>query len=91
MVESAIARLQELKDNPTATSTWFKDHATVFSDPQQFGDHNVLVTEAEKEDFMVKTYRLYIQSMIDHISKRLKSSDVYSCFSLFDPHLLPET
>ena len=28
--------------------------------------------------------------MIDHISKRLKSSDVYSCFSIFDPHLLPE-
>ena len=28
--------------------------------------------------------------MIDRISKRLKSSDVYSYFSLFDPHLLPE-
>ena len=28
--------------------------------------------------------------MIDRISKRLKSSDVYPCFPLFDPHLLPE-
>lgn len=89
MVESTTARLRELKDKPT-TSTWFKDHATVFSDPEQLGDQNVLVTEAEKEVFMVKTYRPYIQSVIDDISKRLKSSDVYSCFSLFDPHLLPE-
>ena len=89
MVESTIARLQEIKDTPT-TSTWFKDHTTVFSDPDQLGDQNVLVTEVEKELFIVKTYAPYIQSVIDRISKRLKSSDVYSCFSLFDPHLLPE-
>ena len=54
------------------------------------GDQNVLVTEVEKELFIVKTYAPYIQSVIERISKRLKSSDVYSCFSLFDPHLLPE-
>ena len=47
MVESTIARLQEIKDTPT-TSTWFKDHTTVFSDPDQLGDQNVLVTEVEK-------------------------------------------
>ena len=87
MVESTIGRLQEIKDTPT-TSTWFKDHTTVFSHPDQLGDQNVLVTEVEKELFIVNAP--YIQCVIDRISKRLKSSDVYSCFSLFDPHLLPE-
>ena len=51
MVESTIARLQEIKDKPT-TSTWFKDHTTVFSDPDQLGDQNVLVTEVEKNSLL---------------------------------------
>jgi hypothetical protein len=75
MVESSIARLKELKEMPN-TSTWFKDHVSVFSDPQQLGKHNISITEDEKEEFMRKVYRPYIQSVIDHISNRLKSSDV---------------
>ena len=39
---------------------------------------------------MRKIYRPYIQSVIDPISNRLKSSDVCSCFSVFDPQLLPD-
>ena len=89
MVEGTIARLKELKEMPN-TSTWFKDHASVFSDPKQLGKHNILITEDEKEEFMQKVYHPYIQSVIDHISNRLKSSDVYSCFSVFDPRLLPD-
>ena len=60
------------------------------SDPQQLGGHNISITEDEKEEFMRKVYRPYIQSVIDHISNQLKSSDVYSCFSVFDPRLLPD-
>ena len=88
MVEGAIARLKELKEKPD-TSTWFKDHISVFSGPQQLGEHNISIAEDEKEEFMRKVYRPYIQSVIDHVSTRLRSSDVYSCFSVFDPQFLP--
>ena len=44
MVESTIARL-ELKEMCN-TSTWFKDHVSVFSD-SQLGEH-ILITEYEK-------------------------------------------
>ena len=71
------------------TSTWFKDHVSVFSDPQ-LGEHNILITEDEKDEFMRKVYRPYIQSIIDHISNKLKSSDIYSCFSVFDPRLMAD-
>ena len=37
MVSNTIDRLKELKEKPD-TSTWFKDHATVFSDPAQLGE-----------------------------------------------------
>ena len=55
----------------------------MFSDPQQLGD-NILIAEDEKEEFM-QVYRPYIQSVIDHVSTRLRSSNVYSCFSVFNP------
>ena len=84
MLDSTVDRLKELKESP-ASSTWFKDHEAVFLDPQQLGDRNLVVTEAAKQDFLKKVYRPYIQSVIDHISSRLKSSDVFSAFSLFDP------
>ena len=62
----------------------------MFSDPQQLGEHNISITEDEKDEFMRKVYCPYIQSVIDHISNKLKSSDVYLCFSVFDPRLLPD-
>ena len=36
-------------------------------------------------------YRPYIQSVIDHITSRLQSSDVFSAFSVFDPSNLPDS
>ena len=89
MVESTISRLQELKDNPS-TSTWFIEHDNVFSDPNQLGDYNIVPTEAEKGQFMARIFKPYIQSVIDNITKRLESSELYSCFSIFDPKLLPK-
>ena len=38
---------------------------------------------------MMHVYRPYIQSVIDRISSRLKSSDLVSAFSNFDPRHLP--
>ena len=89
MVEGTIDRHKELKEKPT-TNSWFKDHIMVFTTPEQLGKHNITITESEREDFMRTTYRPYIQSVIDHTSSRLNSSDVYSCFSIFDPCLLPD-
>ena len=89
MVETTISRLQELKDNPS-TSTWFIEHDNVFSDPNQLGDYNIVPTEAEKGQFMARIFKPYIQSVIDNITKRLESSELYSCFSIFDPKLLPK-
>ena len=84
---SMIARLKELKEMPNS-STWLKDHVSVFSNSQQLGGQNIFITEDEKEEFMRKVYRQYIQSVIDHISNRLMTSDIYLYFSVFDPRLL---
>ena len=37
---------------------------------------------------MMQIYRPYIQSIIDRISSRLKTSDLVSAFSIFDPRHL---
>ena len=42
-----IARLKELKEIPNS-STWLKDHVSVFSDSQQLGGQNIFITEDEK-------------------------------------------
>lgn len=89
MVESTLERLRELKDNPVS-STWFKDHSLVFSSPDHLGNLNVTVTESDRDSFIKSTYRPYLQSVIDHISSRMLSSDKVSAFSLFDPLHLPK-
>lgn len=38
VVQSTISRLIEIKDVLLST-TWFKDHTTVFTDPNQLGTH----------------------------------------------------
>lgn len=87
MVEGTISRLRELKNYPES-STWFKDHVAVFAETCQ---PTLTVSEADKESFLSRIYRPYIQSVIDHISNRLKSSDVFSAFSVFDPVHLPQS
>ena len=47
MVESTTQRLKELKEN-TDSSTWFKDHYAVFTDPSQLGAKDIDVTESMK-------------------------------------------
>ena len=89
MVQSTVDALKELKDNPTH-STWFKDHSTVFSDPNKLGHLDIAISESTKESFMRNIYKPYIQSVVDHISAKMKSSDVLSAFSLFNPCHLPE-
>ena len=88
MVESTTQRLKELKES-TDSSTWFKDHCAVFTDPSQLGARNIDLTESMKTQFLQKVYRPYIQSVIDHISGRLESTDLISSMSVFDPRLLP--
>ena len=90
MVDSTTKRLIELKDN-VSSSTWFKDHSLVFTDTAQLGAKNIVVTNEEKEAFLQKVYRPYLQSVIDHISSRMESSDLISSMSVFDPYHLPET
>ena len=80
MVSGTIKRLQELKEHP-ATSTRFKDHLKVFTETSQSSLQDVSVSEA----FLSRIYRPYIQSVIDHISSRMESSDIFSAFSIFDP------
>ena len=89
MVDSTIQRLKELKEN-TSSSTWFKDHCDVFTDPSQLGARNIDLTESMKAQFLQKVYRPYIQSVIDHISGRLESTDLISSMSVFDPRHLPD-
>ena len=43
MVDSTIQGLKELKEN-TSSSTWFKDHCDVFTDPSQLGARNIDLT-----------------------------------------------
>ena len=88
MVESTTQRLKELKEN-TSSSTWFKDHYAVFTDPSQLGARDINLSESMKTEFLQKVYRPYIQSVIDHISARLESTDLISSMSVFDPRHLP--
>ena len=60
MVESTTQRLKELKDN-TDSSTWFKDHCSVFTDPSQLGARNINLIESMKTCFLQKVYHPYIQ------------------------------
>ena len=89
MVESTLSRLKEIKDHPLS-STWFKDHSLVFSDQDQLGNLDITVTESDKESFVKSVYRPYIQSIIDHIYSRMKSSDIFSAFSVFSPLHIPD-
>ncbi len=90
MVTNTINRLKELKEKPD-TSTWFKNHASVFSDQGQLGHKNIKVTEEEKTEFLCSTSRPYIQSVIDHTISRMGSTDLIGAASVFDPCHLPET
>ena len=89
MVESTTQQLKKLKEN-TDSSTWFKDHCSVFTDPSQLGAKNIDLTESMKIQFLQKVYCPNIQSVIDHISERLESTDLIASISVFDPHHLPE-
>ena len=90
MVESTTKRLKELKESPKS-STWFKDHCLVFSDPTQLGTKEIEVTDVMKADFEQTVYCPYLQSVIDHINGRMESTDVISSMSVFDPRQLPST
>ena len=86
-LESTTKRLKELKESPKS-STWFKDHCLVFSDPTQLGMKETEVTDVKKTQ---NVYRPYLQSVIDHINGRMESTDLISYMSVFDPHQLPGT
>ncbi|XP_068720652.1 E3 SUMO-protein ligase KIAA1586-like [Montipora capricornis] len=88
MVESTTKRLMELKENVN-TSTWFKNHSSVFTDDAQLGAKNIVVTEEETNLFLYKVYRPYVQSVVDHINRRMESTDLISAMSIFDPRHLP--
>ena len=90
MVKSTISRLNEIKD-VSSSSTWFKDHVNVFTDPCQLGARHIIVSESDQDAFLHRVYHPYIQSVIDHITSRLQSSGVFSAFSVFDPSNLPDS
>lgn len=79
----------ELKTNVN-TSTWFKNHSSVFTDDAQLEAKNIVVTEEEKNLFLHKVYRPCVQSIVDHINRRMESTDLISAMSIFDPHLPTE-
>ena len=89
IVESTLERLKELKEN-TDTTTWFKDHSTVFTDPAQLGEKSIVVTETMKTHFLQEVYRPYLQSVMDHIRGRIECTDLISSMAVFDPHHLPD-
>ena len=64
MVESTTRRLMELKENVNAC-TWFKNHSSVFTGDAQLGAKNIVVTEEEKNLFLYKVYRRYVQSVVE--------------------------
>lgn len=66
-----------------------QDHCLVFSDPTLLGMSKIEVTNIMKADFEDKVYRPYLQSVIDHLSGRMESTDLISSLSVFDPHQLP--
>ena len=84
MVESTTKRLKELKGSPKS-STWFKDHCLVCSDPTQLGMEEIDVTDAMKRDFEQNVYQPYLQSIIDLVNGRI------SPVPIFDPGQLPGT
>ena len=88
LLQTTVVRLRELKDRPSS-STWFKDHSQVFSDPKQLGQLEIQITESDSKSFIQGVYNPYIQSVIDHITSRMQSSDVFSAFSIFNPLCLP--
>ena len=90
MVDCTTKRLTELKES-LKSSTWFKDHCLVFSDPTQLGMKEIEVTDVKKTDFERNVYRPYLQSVIDHINGRMESTDLISSMSVFDPRQLPGT
>ena len=79
MVQTIVGRLRELKDHPSS-STWFKDHPQVFSDPKQLGQLEVQITKSDRKSFIQGVYNPCIQSVIDHITSRMQSSDVFRLF-----------
>lgn len=89
MVESTLERLKELKED-TDTTTWFKDHSTVFTDPAQLGEKSIDVTESMKTHFLQNVYCPYVQSVIDHIRGRTECTDLISSMAVFDPRHLPD-
>ena len=90
MVDCTTKWLKELKES-LKSSTWFKDHSLVFSDPTQLGMKEIEVTAVKKTYFEQNVYRPYLQSVIDHINGRMESTDLISSMSVFDPRQLPGT
>ena len=84
MVESTLDCLKELKED-TNTTTWFKDHSAVFTDNMQLGDRNIDITDTMKTQFVQNVYRLYIESVINHIKSRIEKTDFISSMAVFDP------
>ena len=80
-LESTTKWLKELKESPKS-STWFKDHCLVFSDPTQLGMKETEVTDVKKTDFEQNVYRPYLQSVIDYINGRMESTDLISSMSV---------
>ena len=74
MVKGTLTRLVELKEHP-GSSTWFKDHTTVFSNQAALGNRNIVVIQADEDNFSAKVYRPYIQTVIDH--------EIIRCFFCF--------
>ena len=55
MVQVTTERLKELKDK-VDSSTWFKDHYSVFTNPSQLGARNIEITESIR--YIVRTYKV---------------------------------
>ena len=63
MVENTTKQLMELKEN-VKSSTWFKNHSSLFTDDAQLGAKNTVVTEEEKNLFLHKVYRPYCKVLL---------------------------
>ena len=63
----------------------------VFTETSQSSLQDVRVSEVDKTSFLSQIYRPYIQSVTDHISSRMESSDIFTAFSIFDPIHLPDS
>ena len=87
MVESILERLKELKED-TDSTTWFKDHSSVFTDPAKLGEE-YCCHETMKTHFLQEVYRP-LQSVIDHIRGRIECTALISSMAMFDPRHLPD-